>query len=805
MDININEEDFVNFQDLRTGLEIKDPNLFKVYLKELYKDLADRAESNRKSGISKITFWDYVKINVFIAEKLFMALDRDNDMFLNSKEFTEGMYKLYMGDFYETVEIIFNICDFDKDSYIEKGDVKILLSYLPLKGSNSLNQIEYKYQMESLEEIDELIKQTFGEGKEKMNLAEFTEAVQNQKSDIFLQLLCFLYLNKPFNEENIIIYRNFAKKKSIEEESGIKSLLLDSPNKSPSEKNVRMPSPSRKSRLQPVDSLFKLNFELNEEEGINTNTNTNTNIKPIISSKKLSFSNKDSSDIQLVRMDNTRFAKEKEYSDVKEVIKNSKSILCSPTNYFRGRGDKEVVSDFNLEDNLIKLDDDEEEVEVEEFKINSTKKKEEIIIPEITSENSSKESSSPVNKRDSFISVSPSNSPNTNTYKKKLSILSKKDEIVYENWVMKITDANKLKRYYLVLIGKDIYYYRNEMKEELLGMHNLSGSFVKEGDEKKFDGKRLFSFAIAFSSKTRNYYVGDKNESYVWIKSLKKAIGYQSFFDYYDIKNDLGEGKFGMVKLGVHKKTGEKVAIKIIKKDSMTVSDMELVRSEIDIMKLCKHPNIVRLLDHFENSEYIFIVMEYLAGGDLGDYLVKCKFKFDEKTAANLLLQIGLGIKYLHQYGIVHRDLKPENIMLVNINTPKEEFVTLKIMDFGLSKILGPLEKACDGFGTLSFVAPEVLIRQPYNTQIDIWSMGVILYYMLSGLLPFDDESDNEEIIAKRTVFVELQFPPKNFSERSKEVLDLITKCLIKDPTKRITIDEFIQHDLFKKHNTSNI
>ena len=212
--------------------------------------------------------------------------------------------------------------------------------------------------------------------------------------------------------------------------------------------------------------------------------------------------------------------------------------------------------------------------------------------------------------------------------------------------------------------------------------------------------------------------------------------------------DDIGEGKFGLVKLGVHKSTKERVAIKIIQKSSMKDNDAELVRTEIDIMKLCHHPNIVRLLDHFENAEYIFIVMEYLNGGSLTNYLKKNKFNLSDKRILEIIYQIALGLQYLHQYGIVHRDLKPDNIMM----TEKKDMNQIKIMDFGLSKIMGPKETVDDGFGTLCYVAPEVLLRIPYNREIDIWSMGVIFYFMSSGSLPFDDDSDNEEVIGKKNL-----------------------------------------------------
>jgi serine/threonine protein kinase len=277
---------------------------------------------------------------------------------------------------------------------------------------------------------------------------------------------------------------------------------------------------------------------------------------------------------------------------------------------------------------------------------------------------------------------------------------------------------------------------------------------------------------------------------------LKEAFGYLNFFDYYEMLDDLGEGIFGSVKLGVEKKTKERVAIKIIKKNKTKQSDIELVRTEIDVMKLCHHPNVVHLLDHFENAEYIFIVMEYIRGGRLTDYMKEKKFNFTEKRAAEIIYQIAQGVKYLHKYGIIHRDLKPDNIMLTEASDKGQ----IKIMDFGLSKILGKKEKTVDGFGTLTFVSPEVLIRKPYNKEIDIWSIGVILYLLLSGDLPFDDEEDDEQKIAKSIVFNEVEFPQKKFGNRSKEVINLIKKCLTKEPKNRIKIDEIIKSDWIQEH-----
>ena len=222
--------------------------------------------------------------------------------------------------------------------------------------------------------------------------------------------------------------------------------------------------------------------------------------------------------------------------------------------------------------------------------------------------------------------------------------------------------------------------------------------------------------------------------------------------------------------------------------------DKELVEMEIGILKLCHHPNIIRLLDHLENIDYIYIVTEYIEGGTLRQYFKEKKFHFSEKHAMTIMSQIASGVKYLHQYGIVHRDLKPDNIMI----TQRNEYGVIKIMDFGLSKILSPNEKMVDGFGTLSYVAPEVLKRTPYNKEIDIWSMGILLYYMLSGNLPFKGHKEQE--VAEKIVFDELEFNFEDWETRSQKVKDLIYNCLEKNPEERITIDQFINHPWFKKY-----
>lgn len=138
--------------------------------------------------------------------------------------------------------------------------------------------------------------------------------------------------------------------------------------------------------------------------------------------------------------------------------------------------------------------------------------------------------------------------------------------------------------------------------------------------------------------------------------------------------------------------------------------------------------------------------MEALSGGDLFTYLEKRQFTISEKRAKELSHQLATALYYLHSFGIAHRDLKPENILIASDSDTAE----CKIVDFGLSKIIGPNETSLDPFGTLSYVAPEVLLQKPYGKEVDIWSLGVITYLLLSRVLPFDDDDDKE--IARQTI-----------------------------------------------------
>ena len=187
--------------------------------------------------------------------------------------------------------------------------------------------------------------------------------------------------------------------------------------------------------------------------------------------------------------------------------------------------------------------------------------------------------------------------------------------------------------------------------------------------------------------------------------------------------------------------------------------------------------------------------MEYCPGGDLYSYLESRNFVLSEKRACELIHKLCTAVFYIHSYGVAHRDLKPENILM----TDKTETADLRILDFGLSKIMGPDEKCTEPFGTICYVAPEVLLEKPYTKAVDVWAIGVITYLMLCGSLPFDS-NDGDEEIARKTVSNPVNMSFGIWKTISKEAKDFIRNTLEKDMNKRITIKTALEDKWFTKY-----
>mmetsp|Transcript_9472 Transcript_9472/g.38724 ORF Transcript_9472/g.38724 Transcript_9472/m.38724 type:complete len:332 (-) Transcript_9472:94-1089(-) len=255
--------------------------------------------------------------------------------------------------------------------------------------------------------------------------------------------------------------------------------------------------------------------------------------------------------------------------------------------------------------------------------------------------------------------------------------------------------------------------------------------------------------------------------------------------DTYDLGKEIGRGGFSVVVEGTDKESGEKFAIKCIKKTMVEGDDIKLLRREIKIMKKVSHPNILKLFEVFEDEEEFFLVMELVQGKELFDKIVE-KGQYSERDAANIVKQIVSAVDYLHSNGIAHRDLKPENLL----SAGEEEEEIIKIADFGFSKNFGE-EKLMTSCGSPGYVAPEVLTCESYDKAVDMWSVGVIIYILLCGYPPF--YADNAPALFKKIMDVKYDFEDPSWEDVSDDAKELIRHLLVKDPKERYTARQCLE------------
>ncbi|KAK1292710.1 SNF1-related protein kinase catalytic subunit alpha KIN10 [Acorus calamus] len=256
---------------------------------------------------------------------------------------------------------------------------------------------------------------------------------------------------------------------------------------------------------------------------------------------------------------------------------------------------------------------------------------------------------------------------------------------------------------------------------------------------------------------------------------------------YYKLGKPLGYGTFAKVKLGRHVTTGKKVAIKILNTQMLDDVAIQRVQREIKILKSFSHPHIMRFYDVIERPSKIYIVMEYVNAGELFYYIVE-KGRLDEDETRHFFQQIISAVEYCHLNMVAHRDLKPENILRDSENN-------IKIGDFGLSNVMKDGHLLKTSCGSPNYAAPEVISGDHYvGPDVDVWSCGVILYAFLCGRLPFDSDNISSLYgLIKRGLYT----LPSHLSPAAK---DLITRILVVDPMKRITIPEIRRHPWFQ-HN----
>ncbi|KAK2830000.1 hypothetical protein Q5P01_017931 [Channa striata] len=266
--------------------------------------------------------------------------------------------------------------------------------------------------------------------------------------------------------------------------------------------------------------------------------------------------------------------------------------------------------------------------------------------------------------------------------------------------------------------------------------------------------------------------------------------------DFYEIGEVLGSGHFGQVRQVRDRASGSLWAGKFLKIRKNAYSRLGLDRSsveqEVEILQTVQHASIVTLRDVFESRAEVVLILELVSGGELFDFIAE-KENLLESEAIEFMKQILEGLKFMHSKNVAHFDLKPENIMLSDKVLPHPK---IKLIDFGLAHLFLPGEEYRSTSGTPQYIAPEVINNEPLSTAADMWSIGVITYILLSGLSPFQGDTDEETL--KNIIAMNYQFDAQHFSMTTSMAKDFIQKLLLKNHDERMTAEECLLHPWIK-------
>ncbi|XP_015044237.1 calcium/calmodulin-dependent protein kinase type 1 isoform X2 [Drosophila persimilis] len=279
-------------------------------------------------------------------------------------------------------------------------------------------------------------------------------------------------------------------------------------------------------------------------------------------------------------------------------------------------------------------------------------------------------------------------------------------------------------------------------------------------------------------------------------KDMKELSKQVSIEEKYNLHGLLGTGAFSEVRLAESKDTpGDHFAVKIIDKKALKGKE-ESLENEIRVLRRLTHPNIVQLLETYEDKSKVYLVMELVTGGELFDRIVE-KGSYTERDASHLIRQILEAVDYMHEQGVVHRDLKPENLLYYS----PEDDSKIMISDFGLSKMedSGIMATAC---GTPGYVAPEVLAQKPYGKAVDVWSIGVISYILLCGYPPFYDENDAN--LFAQILKGEFEFDSPYWDEISESAKQFIKNLMCVTVEKRFTCKQALAHPWISGNEASS-
>ena len=704
-------------------------NLIKEFFIEIYKSVKKRLFSKNK--FSYFILHEILEIPLFCCEKIYNSINKENLPYLNQHQFVDGMYTLYYGNEEELTLLLFSILDFNKNNYITIDDTKLFF----------INLHSIKHSNKTVSILNEVI-ENFFKGKKELEFNQYIKRCEFYNKDLIYLFKYIIHKNKFFTYKQIEYFQQLKIINDAVEEQIINETINEYKNKITNKllDYIALDYPNKDERKK--NEFIEENeiTEIDEEENNNDDLNELNNFENDISN---TMNNLDKEQIVIFSKDNKEERKydlKKKHSSSSDEYKNLKNSE-SNNEVFHNKLEKFFMSRSEIN----------EEIKQRAFS----------------------------------FQVKCKNILNKNILNQNILEQRKNEIILYT-----IDEDNTLEKIKLKIIKNIIFIFEFDVEiQDFIYSHFifLNSTYLEIKGLTPIKGVLFYSIHLIstygnFRSST-DLYIETLNE----MKQFKEIYNSENnikeiIHDYIMTNKEIGNGKFGICQLctRIINNTKKYFCVKIINKINKGIDEDEYKimmweKSIFLFLKKFPNPNIAKAYDYYENSDYIYLISEYVNGTDLKEFYEY--HKFDNYTLKTDLLisisyQILNALNYIHSYGIIHRDIKHTNILINNKNQ-------IKIIDFGLSRILGKYEYSKDPYGSLTFKSPEIIMEYNYNEKVDIWSFGITLFYLIFGKTPFQDQSCKliKERICKENIKINVPFENIEY----EILVNIINECLIKN------------------------